>query len=293
MKDANSEPPILVELEELDRLAAPVRLVDSRSGPDYRRGHLPGAVNLDTFFYANERTDRKGWPKAVDDWRSFFGSVGIQFDETVVFYDGGLENRAPRNSFMLRYLGHPRAHVLNGGLSAWLKAGRPLSKATIQLTPVSPKSYPQAGLREQMIASIEEVIAALGQKDVILVDVREQTEYDGRVRLQQNPRMGRIPGARSVVWTDLLRKDASTPKLAGTPYSKEGMRVGFIPEDQVRRRLAAVGVVPASNVIIYCQKSHRATNVFAIMQRFGFEKIRVYPGSFREWSRRNDLPVER
>ena len=115
---------LLVDLEWLDSRTAPVLLVDARPAPDYAKGHLPGAINLDTFFYVNERTDPTGLKTIEADWARMLGEAGITPDDTVVFYDAGTQNYAPRGAFMLRYLGHGASHILHGGFAGWRAAGR-------------------------------------------------------------------------------------------------------------------------------------------------------------------------
>lgn len=307
-----SDRPILVDLADLDQLPPPLQFVDTRTGPDYRRGHIPGAIHLDTFPYANERTDEEGWGTAVADWRAVFAQAGITADATVVFYDGGLENRAARNGFMLRYLGHPRAHVLHGGMTAWVRAARPrertapapvavastLARFTGGLAasadPLAARAVP-AGTqpRGEMVALVDDVARAVAERASLLLDVRDAPEYQGRVRLQWNPRMGRIPRAVPLEWTSILVAEAVEKTFAGTPYYKHGMLVGLRSDADIIAALASAGLGPDTDVIVYCQKSHRACTVYLALERLGFSRARVYPGSFREWSRRSDLPVER
>jgi thiosulfate/3-mercaptopyruvate sulfurtransferase len=279
---------ILLELDDVRRLPEPVRFVDTRIGPDYRRGHIPGAVHLDTFPYANERTDDEGWPAVVDDWRAFFASAGITLDESVVFYDGGLENRAARNGFVLRYLGHPRAHVLHGGMTAWLRSGGGRSRDVVVPAPAAAIRAP---LREEMVARVDTVAAEVGDGTTVLLDVRDNGEYEGWVRLQRNPRMGRLPGATPLEWTSLLEA-GDGDRSAGTPYYPEGMRIGLRSEVELRDAFTAAGVERDTDVVVYCQKSHRACTVYLALERLGY-RARVYPGSFREWSRRPELPIVR
>lgn len=284
-----SGPTILVELGDLAGLAEAVLFVDTRTGPDYRRGHIPGAIHLDTFAYANEGTDPERWPGVVSHWRDVFAGAGISADKTVVFYDGGLENRAARNGFMLSYLGHPRAHVLHGGMTAWLRNGRERSKEVCVCAPVPVIELP---VRDGMVALVDDVVKALDEGGPQLLDVRDTAEYEGRVRLQWNPRMGRIPGALPLEWTAILTAERVDRALVGTPYYPTGMRVGLRGDDEIRAALAEAGVEDGSELIVYCQKSHRASTVYLALERLGFD-VRVYPGSFREWSRRRQLPITR
>lgn len=130
---------------------------------------------------------------------------------------------------------------------------------------------PQHGL----IATADEVAAALDDPGVVVFDVRTDDEYHGRMAMQGNPRLGHLPGVAHIEWTDLT-------------VDKER----FKEPEEMRRLLADVGVVPEKEIIVYCQRSHRATNTYTALESLGFPHVRVAIGSFFEWSRRADLPVE-
>jgi thiosulfate/3-mercaptopyruvate sulfurtransferase len=283
---------LLIELERLEADGGPVLWVDTRRAPEYRRGHIPGAIHLDTFEYANERTDERGLARVEADWCEMFWRAGIRRDDRVVFYDEGTENRVGRPAFMLRYLGHERSHALHGGMKAWLDAGRPVERAPAEQRPNARGCLPCEGRRE-MIATADDVAAVVRSGGAVLLDVRDEPEYQGRRRLQWNPRMGRIPGTAHVAWTDLLQRTRDFPALAGTPYYREFLLTRFREPAELRRLLASRGLTPETDLILYCQKSHRACTAYAGLQRAGFRRLRVYVGSFREWSRRFEFPVER
>ncbi len=265
---------LLVDLDWLDGQTAPVLLVDARPAPEYAHGHLPGAINLDTFFYVNEHTDPEGLQTIEADWARMLGEAGITPGDRVVFYDAGTENYAPRGAFMLRYLGHEASHVLHGGIAGWRAAGRAVTTEPPERQPTPGARYPVTP-RRAMIATADEVAAALDDPQVVVLDVRATDEYHGTRPMQGNPRLGRLPGVAHVEWTSLLAdKERYTDPAA------------------MRRILTEAGVVPEKKIIIYCQRSHRATNTYTALEHLGYPNLRVYPGSFYEWSRRADLPVE-
>lgn len=283
---------LLLEIKECDQLTGPVLWVDARRPSDYRRGHLPGAISLDTFDYANERTDAEGLRRSVSDWSTMFTEAGITADDTVVFYDVGTENRSARPAFMLRNLGHPQSYVLHGGVLTWLAAGRGLEKGHVRRAPSGDRRLLDLKRRD-LIATADDVLAAIGNPEVALLDVRDRGEYDGKTRLQWNPRLGRIPGCRYVEWTDLLSAVNIFPEDVGTPYYRTRLLARVADDSEVQQKLANAGIQPETEVIIYCQKSHRASTIYLALERLGYKRVRVYVGSFREWSRRPELPVER
>jgi thiosulfate/3-mercaptopyruvate sulfurtransferase len=266
--------PLLVDRAWLDRQAAPVLMVDARPAGAYAAGHVPGAINLDTFFYVNERTDPEGMNTIEADWSRMLGAAGITPADTVVFYDEGTQNYAPRGAFMLRYLGHRASHVLHGGIAGWRAAGRAVTTAPPVRRPTPGHAYP-GNPQRALIATANAVATALGNPGVIVFDVRTDDEYHGRMAMQGNPRLGHLPGVAHIEWTDLT-------------VDKER----FKAPEEMRRILADVGVVPEKDIIVYCQRSHRATNTYTALESLGFPHVRVYIGSFFEWSRRADLPVE-
>jgi thiosulfate/3-mercaptopyruvate sulfurtransferase len=271
---AGSATSLLVDLDWLDRQTAPVFLVDARPAEEYAAGHLPGAISLDTFFYVNEHTDAEGLKHIEGDWARMLGEAGITPEDRVVFYDAGTQNYAPRGAFMLRYLGHRESYVLHGGIAGWRAAGRNVTQEPSAHQPTPGISYPIHPQRG-MIATADEVAAALNNPGVVVLDVRAVEEYRGEREMQGNPRLGRLPGVAYVEWTSLLEE-----------------KDHFKDSAEMRAILAAAGVVPEKEIIVYCQRSHRATNSYTALTYLDYPNVRVYIGSFYEWSRRMDLPVE-
>jgi thiosulfate/3-mercaptopyruvate sulfurtransferase len=128
----------------------------------------------------------------------------------------------------------------------------------------------------------DDVIAALGAHDKVLVDARSPEEYAGRrVGVPGGPdvgaeRYGRIPGARHLHYSELLTGNKS-----------------FRSIDELRRIASERGLTSGDEVIAYCRLSHRATVVyFALTELLGLERVRVYDGSWTEWGNLVDVPIE-
>lgn len=283
---------LLVELSDISKLPAPVLFVDARIEADYQAGHIPGAIHHDSFDYANDLTDGENLDKVITDWHEMFCDVGIPNTGSVVFYDVGTENRSSRPAFMLHYLGHQNSYVLHGGMTAWLDNGgdvtvTPTTLASTRWEPLDPDA------REGIIVGIDAVIPRLGDHDVVLLDVRDEPEFLGERKMEANPRLGRIPGAQGFEWTRFLTRRPDFPPEAGTSRNQGYVFEHLRPTADVQSELASLGVTsPDSEVIIYCQKSHRASLAYVAMKQMGYTNMRVYVGSFREWSKRLDLPLE-
>jgi len=111
---------------------------------------------------------------------------------------------------------------------------------------------------------VEELAARLGE--VAIVDVRTPHEYDGRLGKPCDPRQGHIPGARNL---DVYRLMEMTPA-------------------QVHDEL---GLEPGAEVVAYCHGGSRSAIAAQVLRSLGYE-ARNYVGSWHEWSRHDDLPIE-
>lgn len=280
---------LLIDLARLGALTGPVRFVDTRTKDDYARGHIPEAIHFDSFDYANVDTRRGGLDKVGEDWREMFRSIGVGDQGTLVFYDVGIENRAPRPAVMLRLLGNQQSYVLHGGFYGWVVDGRPVSRKDAPPPPRMAGGFAQEMDRSD-IATVDDVRRVLGSSTVLL-DVRDDEEYTG-VEAHGNPRVGRLPGAAHLVWNACGEQVRAIPDVVGRGKYQDFIVAKFKPAAAIRLALEAVGVRPSDDVILYCQRSHRASNVFLAMKSAGFPHVRIYVGSFREWSRREDLPIE-
>jgi thiosulfate/3-mercaptopyruvate sulfurtransferase len=112
--------------------------------------------------------------------------------------------------------------------------------------------------------AIDELQERLGR--VAVVDVRTPQEYDGSIGNACDPRQGHIPGARNL---DVYRLMEMTP-------------------DEVREELA---LEPGTEVVAYCHSGSRSGMAAQILRSLGYD-ARNYVGSWHEWSRHDDLPLE-
>ncbi len=272
-----ANPRLLIETDELARTAgAPaVRIVDLRGDPDqgaaaYRAGHIPGAVYLSPKELDDARANAEGLPIRPEKAVALFGGLGIDHDTTVVAYDDAGGAYAARLFFVLEYYGHTRTRLLNGGLGKWRREGRPLTQnaSTVEATRFVPRA------RRELVATADEVKAALGKEEVCLVDARSPEEYAGKdVRAKRG---GHIPGARNVDWVSTLNPDQT-----------------FKSADALRAIFEAAGIRADRQVVIYCQSGVRAAHDYFVLRLLGYAKIKNYDGSWNEWGNDPSLPLTR
>ncbi len=272
-----ANPQLLIETDELARTAGvpAVRIVDLRGDPDqgaaaYRAGHIPGAVYLSPKELDDARANAEGLPIRPEKAAALFGGLGIDHDTTVVAYDDGGGTYAARLFFVLEYYGHTRTRLLNGGLAKWRREGRPLTQSapTVEATRFVPRA------RRELVATADEVKAALGKEEVCLVDARSPEEYAGKdVRAKRG---GHIPGARNVDWVNTLNPDQT-----------------FKSADALRAVFEAAGIRPDRQVVVYCQSGVRAAHDYFVLRLLGYAKIKNYDGSWNEWGNDPSLPLAR
>jgi thiosulfate/3-mercaptopyruvate sulfurtransferase len=261
--------------------AEPVVIIDTRDADTYAAGHIPGAVNLrETFTYLATST-AEGLRDLKDTFAAHLGAIGLSGKETAVFYEDALNSgygQSCRGYYLLTWLGYPKVKVLNGGYSAWKAAGMDVSTAAV--TPV-PAIFPTDLRMADVMLTKDDVVAAL-DTDTVLLDVRDVDEWIGDSSSPYGkdfaPRKGRLPGAKWVEWYRFMKPSAQGPV--------------FKTPDEVRAECATQGIAPSDTVYLYCFKGARASNTFLALKQAGFADVRMYFGSWNEWSRDEKLPIE-
>lgn len=262
---------MLISTEELAAAQAqrPLALIDAESAESYQRAHLPGALNL---YYLDledaEENAKTGLPIHPNLGASKFGALGIRRDTEVVVYDSGNGRGASAVRYILLFLGHERVRVLNGGFRKWLKEGRPLTQATPRPAKLIYVAQPRNGwaLKTETVAG----------RTALVLDARSIGEYAGK-DAGGAKQAGHIPGAKSLPWT-LLGGDLATFKDA----------------EAMRRVLAKHGVTPGQEIVTYCNPGlGRSTFLQMALESLGYDKVKVYSGSWIEWASDPARPIER
>ncbi len=253
-----------------------VVIVDSRGAEDYRKLHIPGAVNIPKDVFRNtdnlqEILDYKrdhGFAVPPETVERIFGEAGIGADTRVVIYDSVAFPHASIIWALLKYFGHDKAQVLKGGFEKWAREGRPL---TADLPVVRKKTF-KASPRPELVATRKWLLD--NREKLILLDMRSFEEYLG-INPAGNPRGGHIPGAISLQWRSLA--DDATVK---TPA-------------EMKEILMEAGVTPDKEIVTYCNIGiGRSTYGLMALKMLGYDNVRVYGGSFEDWSGDTALAVE-
>jgi thiosulfate/3-mercaptopyruvate sulfurtransferase len=257
-------------------------VIDTRNPDAYAAGHIPGAVNLHDIFTYLATSTREGMMALSDKFAAAFGAAGVGGDETVVFYEQSMASgfgQSCRGYFLLKFLGYSKAQVLHGGFDAWIAEALPVS--TEVPTPVA-KQFPQSDAGMHMMLDQEAMLSAVERDDIVKLDVRDVDEWIGTSSSPYGPdfcpRKGRIPGARWLEWYRLMKPSAAGPV--------------FKSKEEVLAECHTVGVTAKTPVYLYCFKGARASNSLVALKEAGIEDVRIYFGSWNEWSRDPALPIE-
>jgi thiosulfate/3-mercaptopyruvate sulfurtransferase len=128
----------------------------------------------------------------------------------------------------------------------------------------------------------DDMLAALADDGIVKLDVRDVDEWIGTSSSPYGPdfapRKGRIPGAKWLEWYRLMKPTATGPM--------------FKARDELLAELHTVGVTPETPVYLYCFKGARASNSLIALREAGVRDVRMYFGSWNEWSRDPALPIE-
>ena len=248
------------------------------SAPEYATAHIPGA-RLTSVAHVSVG-DRAGPGLGVempgaDTLLARLAALGISDDSRViVYYAEGMVYQASRVLLTMAYAGlGDRASLLDGGMDAWTAAGHATSAETTRarvsvLTPLRIRNF---------VVDARFVQSMLGTPGVSIVDARDTVFYTGARAggsAQAPQRAGRIPGARSVVWSTLTDAD---------------FRIR--PAAELAAAFAAAGVKPGDLVIGYCHTGQQASAMLLAARSLG-HRVLLYDGSFQDWSARRELPVE-
>ncbi|MEZ5988892.1 MAG: sulfurtransferase [Planctomycetota bacterium] len=254
-----------------ERLDDPkLRILDVRRGEAFSQGHVPGARHFSVYGLNVYDTDPAPLKSFVQTWAFLLGRCGIGPDDEVVVYEDRSGMSAARAFWFLEYLGHERVHVLDGGLEAWKQAGFEVAtEAELpQPVPYAPK------LREDRVAGYQDVLAAIGSEDQLVLDTRSDGEWFGTQAMAS--RGGTIPGAIHLEWTNHLAADGR-----------------FKSADELRDLFASRGIGVDREVIALCQAGYRSAHAYVALRLMGHPRVRNYVGSWGEWGNREGMPVVR
>jgi thiosulfate/3-mercaptopyruvate sulfurtransferase len=244
----------------------------------YEQGHIPGAVGFNWQKELQDQIVRS--PLSKEHLESLLSSAGVSKDTTIVLYGDNNNWFATWALWIFKYYGHPDVRLLDGGRVKWLADKREI---TTQVPSYQHTSYQAETPHKEIRILRDEVLEAVGQSNVAIIDVRSPGEYSGELLAPANlpqegaQRGGHIPGAANVPWATAVRPDGT-----------------YKSADELRAIYEGKGVTQDKEVITYCRIGERSSHTwFALNYLLGYPDVRNYDGSWTEWGSLIGAPIER
>lgn len=257
-------------------------IVDCRPLPDYIKGHIPGAISFGQKCDKALRDSTERAYRDISKYERLLGKVGIGNDSHVVFYHDNQWTLLDSSVafWILEYLGHDKAYVLDGGIDAWRKAGNRLSKKPSR----KPSKTFKAKMNAKRYGSTDEIlkIAQATSSKVQLLDSRTAGEHDGSE--VHSLRGGHIPNTTINVSHETTlgtKKNRKTGKDEITGYlDPNAASKAFASLDKNKRTIA------------YCHTGTRAAMTYLQLRLLGFKDPANYDESWRVYGSNVTYPVE-
>ncbi len=180
----------------------------------------------------------------------------------------------------MKIYGHANVCVINGHREKWIAEGR---KLTTEIPTVTPSVYIASEPDLSIRALRDWVLESIGKPERILVDVRTPEEYHGllwdawKYQAEASQRGGHIPGAVNIPWDMTLKEDGT-----------------FKSVEELQALYASNGVTSDKEAILYCIVGGRSNHTwFVLTYLLGYSKVRLYDGSWAEWSTLIGVPIEK
>jgi thiosulfate/3-mercaptopyruvate sulfurtransferase len=245
----------------------------------YTDGHILGARQV---AWRDLAVTRKGIPNKVppvEDLVLWVRSLGIDEGDRIVLYDTGDGIEAARAYLTLDYLGLGKnAALLDGQWERWKRLNLPSSRMPEEVEPSAflPRLHPEIFVDLAAMKDLSWMAEQEGTR-VSLLDARAADEFGGYRAGKGILRGGHIAGAKNLCWDQLLEPVAEEPI--------------FRNEVELRALFEASGARPGRMVVVYCRTGTEASLVYVAAKLLGYE-VRFYDGSYYEWSRQEEMPVQ-
>ena len=241
---------------------------------EFAAEHIPGAIRISLEDLSDRSSPLPNTLPNSDALSAALGRYGIGAESAVVCYDATGFRTAPRLWWLLKWAGHQRVAILDGGLPAWKTAGFAVESGVPQRHPARFASMRGGNMPT---ASADEIAQSIERADQQIVDSRPRARFDGAApEPRPGLRSGHIPGSVSAELKCFV--DPSTNRLRCP--------------DAIARQLTELGVDIGRPIVATCGSGVAATGLIAILQKLGVSAS-LYDGSWTEWGSRADLPISR
>ncbi len=263
--------------------------IDGGSRETYLKAHIPGSLHSD---YLTEwratRDNVVGTIPQISTLESHLSQLGVERDDHVVIVPAGVSatdfGSATRVYFILKYLGHKKISILNGGFSDWVKdVNNPIETGTQSFESLKPTQYRATPVEDLVITTQQLVKLKQEPRKPILIDARPYDFYIGKKKHPKVKKYGRIQGALTLTHASFYDNknnkiyDASTLKNIYDEKLKN-LNTHFSQDD---------------TIVSYCNTGHWASiNWFVLNELIGVKNVRLYDESLAAWANDDNLPMQ-
>lgn len=244
----------------------------------YIKAHIPNAIMRPghSFLKSEQNGELGRYLPGAEEFSRLMADMGIDSSTEVICYDEWDNHFATRLWWLMKYYGHNKVRLLNGGWQAWVAAGLPVSCAVTEAKAAG-SSY-SVHENPSFNITMDELLERHDKHDVQIVDVRRKSEYVG-TELGKNKRGGHIPGAIHLEWNRLLSK------------SEQWEGVNIFQSEKMQALLDQNGVAGDKTTVVHCQAGVRASFTFFCLKMLGYPDVRLYDGSMGEWANMEYTPL--
>lgn len=253
-----------------------VKVLDIRKPEEFKAGHVPGAINVFYGTWAVKTFDFDNELPPDDDLTDIINGIGLTYADKVVIVGNtdpvGELAGATRVAWTLEYAGFENVAVLDGGFGKWQGDNKPVSTQ-----PVKVKEESQELKFKKSLRANEEYLLQNREKSIIL-DTRLPDVFFGITKPDNVERAGRIKGALNLPSAWMFTKNGT-----------------YKPVDDLRAIAEGViGKDTGKEIIIYCDTGKLASTWWYVLsEMLGYKNVRMYDGSFQEFSQDPNLPMEK
>jgi thiosulfate/3-mercaptopyruvate sulfurtransferase len=254
---------------------------DVRREADFRKGHLPGAVNVgDIGVVLRDPNTEDFLP--TNRIEKILGDAGIDPAREIIVYGQRGSPLAYTGLFTIHYFGGRTAFVYHDGIDGWAAGGGAVSTEPVRRPPVALTLEPQPSI----IATTAQVRAAVGNPAIQIIDARTPREFSGEdIRAIRG---GHVPGAINIPFEQNWVDPAAAQKLARREVpDNRGMSL----KAQGELRALYGRLDRDKETIVYCQSGVRAAETAYVLKDLGFSNVRVYDASWLGYGNTLDAPA--
>lgn len=256
-------------------------LWDVRDAESFRRGHIPGAINIGSIGPALRYEHNEDY-LPTEQIEKILGDAGFDPAREIVVYGDKADPFAYFGLFTVQYFGGNNVSVYHGGIDDWRAARKENGNEAAKHPALPLKLKP----RPELTVDTQELLGKLSA-GVQIIDARTPREFYGEdIRAIRG---GHIPGAINIPYQkNWIDPDSASKLLKREIANRDGM--GLKSADQLKALYARFN--PDKETIVYSQSGVRAAETATILKDIGFKNVKVYDASWLGYANTLSAPVE-